>query len=203
MLTSATPLTPYGWFGIRHLDHDRLDHRQVGRDRDAVVEEARDSTGVPPRRRCIPRSAPSRCPARRRPGSGPRHSSDGWRGRRPARRRSAGSSPCRSRDRPRRRRTGWRSRAHWPSALTPAAATIGPPVAGALGGDLLDRHRLEVADIAARRPRVAVLPDHALGIDSPRSSRRARTCPAITILVASTTAMPVAKVTREPPVTCV
>ena len=39
--TSPTPRAPNGWRGFGVLDHDRLDHRQVGGDRHAVVEEAR------------------------------------------------------------------------------------------------------------------------------------------------------------------
>ncbi len=40
-----------------------------------------------------------------------------------------------------------------------------------LGGDLLERERLEVADIAARRLGVAVLPHHALRVDLPHLGR--------------------------------
>jgi hypothetical protein len=47
---------------------------------------------------------------------------------------------------------------------------------------------------------VAVLPDHAVDIDVP-DHRRAAAQFVMIFLLASTTAMPVAKVTREPPVT--
>ena len=88
--TSPTPRTPYGCSGFGDLDDDRVDHRQVRRDRHAVVEEARRSPSRRWRRRCTPRSAPSRCPARRRPASVPRRSSDGRPCRRP-------ESPCSAR----------------------------------------------------------------------------------------------------------
>ena len=55
----------------------------------------------------------------------------------------------------------------WPPSLTAAAAMIGPPVAARLRGDRFERHRLEIADIAAGGLRAAVLPDHAVGIDLP------------------------------------
>src|SRR5262249_55667585 len=38
---------------------------------------------------------------------------------------------------------------------------------GFLAGDLLERHRLEVAHVAAGGLGVAVFPDHAVGIDAP------------------------------------
>ena len=81
--TSPTPLTPCGCFGFGTSTMTRVDHRQVRGDRHAVVEEARVIDLAVACCRCIPRSAPSRCPARRRPASGPRHSRDGSRGRRP------------------------------------------------------------------------------------------------------------------------
>ena len=87
--TSPTPARAERAPRVRHLHQDRLDHRQVGGHRHAVVEEARDSPSALRRRRCIPRSTPSRCPARRRPASGPRHRRGGSPGRHPAPRCSA------------------------------------------------------------------------------------------------------------------
>ena len=40
-----------------------------------------------------------------------------------------------------------------------------------LGGNLVERQWLEVADVAARRPGAAVLPDHALRVDVPHLGR--------------------------------
>src|SRR6185503_16608101 len=86
--------------------------------------------------------------------------------------------------------------------LTPAAATIGPPVDPRVAA-------ISLIDIGLKSPTL---------LDAGRAWPFSQTTPsgstphflaarlhmsAMTILVASTTAMPVAKVTREPPVTCV
>ena len=55
----------------------------------------------------------------------------------------------------------------WPPALTEAAAVDRAAGQRRLAGDLLQRQRREIADIAARRPGVAVLPDDAFDIDAP------------------------------------
>jgi hypothetical protein len=54
----------------------------------------------------------------------------------------------------------------------------------------------EIADIAGSRPSVTILPNHTIDIDIPDHCGTP-----VIFLLASTIAMPVAKVTREPPVT--
>ena len=78
-----------GMRGVRHLDDHRVDHRQIRGDRHPVVEEARvlhRAVGVA---QVLLVERPADPLRRRRPASGPRRSSGGWRGRRPGRRCSA------------------------------------------------------------------------------------------------------------------
>ena len=105
MLTSPTFLSRRkGWAGFRHIDEDRLDYRHVGSDRHAVIEEAGVIEPAVPVVDVLLVEGPADAlwdAALDLPldiggvGSRTRH---------PAPRQTAGSSPCRSRGRPRHHR---------------------------------------------------------------------------------------------------
>ena len=146
----------------------RVDHRQVGRHRHAVVEEARvlhAAVGVVD---VFLVQRPADALRRRRPGSAPRHTMDGWPGRRPAPRCSAGwcmrpvsgststSQMCTPKPGPA------------PCTLAVTSAPIAPPVPARAS----PRSRPAAADskspaLVPAGTAAAVLPVHRIGRDVP------------------------------------
>ena len=152
---------------IRNLEDLRVDERQVGTHRDAIVEEARDSAAGRPCRRCTPRSAPNRCLAPRRPGTGLRRSPDESPCRRPGSPCSAAPSSCRFPDPLRCRRCASRTkrrRRRRPTSLWPA---IGPPVCGDLAASSSSVSGARLLCSAPQRNRLAVLPLDVRDVDLP------------------------------------
>ena len=131
MFTSPTPFAPYGWVGFGTSTRIALDHRQVGRDRAAIIQEARviELTFGVVDIFLVQRPADALHDAALdlafhvagMDGApdvlGGDEAQDGRPGRFP--------------DRLPRRRTAVEKPGAWPPALTPADAVIGPPVAAA------------------------------------------------------------------------
>ena len=83
--------------------------------------------------------------------------------------------------------------------LSCVAAPIGPPVSDRLGGDLLQRQRLELAGVVAGRTGVAVVPGDGFLVDLPDLGGALHSC-LITFSADCVTTIAEAKVTRLPPV---